>query len=140
MLLPEIIITEQDSDRIMGWLDSLPPAQRAAAGALEYELARAELVDAADVPNDVVTMNSRVVFEDVDTGRRSEALLVYPHEATKFKGGAVSVLAPVGSALLGLRAGQGIDWRMPGGKLKRYQVIHVVRQPGAAALGPVPAP
>jgi regulator of nucleoside diphosphate kinase len=131
MQLPEIIITEQDSDRLTRLLDILPQAQRAAVGALENELARAKVVDSAELPSDVVTMNSRVVFEDVETGRRSNALLVYPHDTARFNGGAISVLAPVGSALLGLRAGQSIEWRMPSGRLKRYLVVEVVRQPEA---------
>jgi regulator of nucleoside diphosphate kinase len=133
MQLPEIIITEQDSDSITRLLDVLPPAQREAVRGLEHELARAEIVDSTNVPDDVVTMNSRVVFEDVDTGKRSEAVLVYPHEAVRFNGCAVSVLAPLGTALLGLRTGQSIDWRMPSGKLRRYQVVEV------SAGGPGPA-
>lgn len=132
MALPQIIITEQNSDRLTRLLANFSYAQRAAVGALERELSRAEVVDAAEVPRDVVTMNSRVVFEDLETGRRSEALLVYPHDVARFQGGAISVLAPVGSALLGLRAGQSIEWRMPSGKLKRYLVREVVYQPETA--------
>jgi regulator of nucleoside diphosphate kinase len=128
MQLPQIILTEQDSDRLTRLLEILPHAQREAVGALEDELARAEVVASADVPCDVVTMNSRVVFEDMQTGRRSEALLVYPHDVAGFNGGAISVLAPVGSALLGMRAGQSIEWRVPSGKLKRYLVLEVERR------------
>jgi len=131
MQLPQIILTEQDSDRLTRLLEILPKAQREAIGALEDELARAEVVALADVPRDVVTMNSRVVFEDMETGRRSEVLLVYPHDVAGFNGRAISVLAPVGSALLGMRAGQSIEWRVPSGKLKRYLVLEVARQPEA---------
>jgi regulator of nucleoside diphosphate kinase len=130
MQLPQIILSEQDSDRLTRLLDILPHAQRESIGALEDELARAQVVDSAEVPRDVVTMNSRVAFEDMETGKRSEAVLVYPHDVAKFNGGgAISVLAPVGSALLGLRAGQSIEWRLPSGKLKRYVVLEVVHQP-----------
>jgi regulator of nucleoside diphosphate kinase len=128
MQLPKIILTEQDSDRIARLLEILPYAQREAISALEHELARAEVVDSADVPHDVVTMYSRVVFEDMETGRRSEALLVYPHDVAGLHGVAISVLAPVGSALLGMRAGQSIEWRMPSGKLKRYRVVEVAHK------------
>ena len=128
---PEIIITETDSDRLTRLLDVLPDAQRSAASALEVELERAHVVASRAVPRDVVTMNSRVVFEEADTGRRSEAVLVYPHD-TKHDANAVSVLAPVGSALLGMRKGQSIDWRMPSGRLKRYRVVDIVYQPEAA--------
>ena len=132
MSLPQIVLTEQDSDRLTRLLDSLPYARREGVGALEDELARAEVVAAANLPRDVVTMNSRVVFADLETGKRSEVLLVYPHDVAKFKdGGAISVLAPVGSALLGLRVGQSIDWRMPSGKLKRLRVLEVGGQPSS---------
>ena len=128
---PEIIITERDSDRLTRLLDVLPDAQRAAASALELELERAHVVAPRAVPCDVVTMNSRFVFEEADSGRRTEAVLVYPHD-TKQDDKAVSVLAPVGSALLGLRKGQSIDWRMPSGRLKRYRVVDIMYQPEAA--------
>jgi regulator of nucleoside diphosphate kinase len=128
---PEIIITEQDSDRLMRLLDVLPDAQRETLTGLELELERAHVVATRAVPRDVVTMNSRVVFEEADSGKRSEAVLVYPHD-TKLDANAVSVLAPVGSALLGMRQGQSIDWRMPSGQLRRYRVLEVVYQPEAA--------
>lgn len=133
MQLPQIFITEQDSDRITRLLDILPRTQREASDALEQELARAEVVDSAELPLDVVTMNSRVVFEDMETGKRSNAVLVYPHDVARFNGGAISVLAPVGSALLGMRSGQSIEWRMPNGKLKRYLVLEVMRPAETAA-------
>ncbi|MET0340741.1 MAG: nucleoside diphosphate kinase regulator [Polyangiales bacterium] len=131
MFAPDIIITETDSDRLTRLLDVLPDAQRAAVADLESELARAHVVPPRAVPRDVVTMNSRVVFEDAESGKRTEARLVYPHDS-KLDAGAVSVLAPVGSALLGMRTGQWIDWRMPSGRLKRYRVLDVPYQPEAA--------
>lgn len=139
MHLPTIILSAQDCERITRLLDVLPRAQRAASVALEDELARAHIVDTAEVPGDIVTMNSRVVFEDLETGKRSEAQLVYPHDVAKFQGDAVSILAPVGSALLGLRVGQAISWPMPSGKLKRYRVLEVVRQPAARGDATQPA-
>lgn len=123
MQLPQIILTQHDSDRLTRLLEILPHAQREATSALEDELARAEVVASADVPRDVVTMNSRVVFEDMETGRQTEARLVYPHDVAGFNGGAISVLAPVGSALLGMRAGQSIEWRMPSGTVRLGDVV-----------------
>jgi regulator of nucleoside diphosphate kinase len=76
-------------------------------------------------------MNSRVLFEDLDSGRRSEVVLVYPHEAD-IAAMRVSILSAVGTALLGLRAGQNIAWELPSGKVGRYRVLSVVYQPEAA--------
>jgi regulator of nucleoside diphosphate kinase len=128
MYFPEIIVTELDVERLSRLLDVLPPAQRTAASGLETELARARVVPSKAVPPDVVTMNSRLLFED-DSGKRGEVVLGYPHHASE---STISVLAPVGTALLGLRRGQSIDWRMPTGRCKRIRVLDVLYQPEAA--------
>ena len=98
---------------------------------LEAELKRARIVPAEDVPRDVVTMNSRVVFENETTGERREVTLVFPANAD-IEAGRISVLVPVGTALLGLRAGQSIDWELPGGEKQRYRIVKVPFQPEAA--------
>ena len=79
---------------------------------LEAELDRADVLLAAEVPDDVVTMYSRVRYLDETTGERRSATLMYPDE-TDVGRGRISVLAPVGSALLGLSTGQSIDWEFP---------------------------
>jgi regulator of nucleoside diphosphate kinase len=94
---------------------------------LEAELDRADVLHAADVPNDVVTMHSRVRYLDETTGERRSVTLVYPHE-TDVASGRISVLAPVGSALLGLSEGQTIDWEFPHGARRRLRVEEVVRR------------
>jgi regulator of nucleoside diphosphate kinase len=130
MYVPEIIVTEQDVERLALLLESLPAAHRSRTERLESELSRAQVVPATDVPRDVVTMNSRIVYEEPESGRRAETQLVYPRDsdgATR-----ISVLAPVGMALLGLRAGQSIDWPMPTGRCKRIRVLDVVYQPEAS--------
>jgi regulator of nucleoside diphosphate kinase len=99
--------------------------------ALEEELGHAVVVDSTTVPSDVVTMNSRVWFEDLDTGEQLEITLVYPSDADVDQG-KVSVLAPVGSALLGLSVGQSIEWPLPGGKSRQLRVVSVNYQPEAA--------
>jgi len=83
------------------------------------------------VPPDVVTMNSRVVYRDEETGETREVTLSYPQDAS-LEQGRVSVLAPVGAALLGLSVGQEIDWQLPGGKTKRLHILSVTYQPQAA--------
>ena len=92
--------------------------------ALQDELDRAEVVDAASLPAEVVAMGSRVRFIDEDRRDEQEVVLVYPAEADP-QHGRVSVLAPVGSALLGLRVGQTIDWPMPNGRHRRLRVTGV---------------
>ena len=132
MLTPQITITEQDAHRLTQLLHILPAPLRAAVAKLEGELERAELVAPQKAPRDLVTMNSQVLYEDADTGKRSEVRLVYPGDVAKSGSLAISVLAPVGSALLGLRANQSIDWKLPTGRLKRYRVLEVTYQPEAA--------
>jgi regulator of nucleoside diphosphate kinase len=102
----------------------------AATQALQRELARAVIVEPTDVAPDVVTMNSRIRMVDVDSGETSEITLVYPRDADA-DAGKVSVLAPVGSAILGLRVDQAMDWPVPGGR-RRLRVEAIRYQPEAA--------
>lgn len=97
---------------------------------LASELDRADVVDSRDVPPDVVTMNSRVVFEDVASGRTTEITIVLPHDADVQRG-KVSVLAPVGTALLGLAEGDSILWPFPDGSSRSLRVVAVTYQPEA---------
>lgn len=128
--LPDIIVTTLDHERLTRVLAGLPEAH-AVRGLLEGELDRAEVVEPDEVPADLVTMNSRVTVEDVATGDRHTVTLVYPG-AADFEAGRLSILAPVGAALLGLRAGQAIDWPMPNGRRKEVRVVRVEWQPEAA--------
>ena len=90
---------------------------------------RATVVKPVDVPPDVVTMNSTIRFVDDSNGAEFEFTLVYPADAGKPD--TISVLAPVGSALLGLSVGQSIAWQVPGGRELDLRVLAVVRQPEA---------
>ncbi len=128
--LPPIVITRQDSERIHDLLSSTLASSEVELRALDDELARAEIVSARRVPSDVVTMHSRVCFAD-ETGGTSEITLVYPSEADADTD-RVSVLSPVGSALLGLRVGQVIEWAFPEGAQKRFRILAVPYQPEAA--------
>ena len=93
---------------------------------LQAELDRADVLPAADVPDDVVTMHARVLYVDETTGERRGVTLVYPHEADVSRG-RISVLAPVGLALLGLFAGDTIEWTFPHGPSRRLRVLQVTR-------------
>ncbi|MCY1496523.1 Regulator of nucleoside diphosphate kinase [compost metagenome] len=88
------------------------------------------MVGLDEVPAGVVTMNSRVHCRDDNSGKEYHLTLVYPeHAGTE---GTVSILAPVGSALLGLSVGQHIDWPAPGGKTLKLTLLAVEYQPEAA--------
>lgn len=127
-----IVLTDQDMTRLHRLLEQHAKGKNAKeCEALAAELDRAEIVTPTDVPADVVTMNSRVRFSDADTGEEFEATLVYPSDANVNEQ-RISVLAPVGAALLGLSVGQFIDWPMPSGVMKRLRVISVMYQPEAA--------
>lgn len=127
---PPIVISSLDLERIEALLDRMPPAQAQAYADLRAELDRAEVRGPADMPPDVVTMNSRLTAEDESHGERHELTLAYP--ACAGAAGHVSVLAPVGSALLGLAKGQRIDWPMPDGRQRRLRVVDIGYQPEAA--------
>jgi len=88
------------------------------------ELSRAIVVSADQVPDDVVKMNSRVIYVDESSGISREVELSFP-EGADYKFGKISILSPVGSALLGLRVGQAIDWPFPNGQSRRLKVLSV---------------
>jgi regulator of nucleoside diphosphate kinase len=114
-----IIITESD----FALLHRLADHPRLAA-----ELNNAVVVDSHRVPPNVVTMNSRVQFEDESTGERRNVTIVFPQRADASKG-LISVLAPVGTALLGLAEGQSIVWPFPDGEMRCLRVLKIIYQP-----------
>lgn len=120
-LPPSIIVASTDAARLEAMLESQQQRSNPAAQALLDELTRADVVADDAVPADVVRMNSIVECEDENGGERHVLTLVYPQDAN-VDAGKVSVLAPVGSALLGLSIGQAIDWLAPGGRTLRLRV------------------
>lgn len=131
---PSLYLTHEDVERLFALLESRARVREAGRfEKLETELLRAEVVPPEKIPADVVTMNSRVVFEDETTGERREVTLVYPWDAD-IDAGRISILVPVGTALLGLRVGQSIDWQLPSGDKRRYRIIAVPYQPETAGM------
>lgn len=126
--LPQLYLTPNDMDRLLKLVEAQPGRS---FEKLESELVRANVVPRDEIPEDVVTMNSRVVFVNETTGERREVTLVYPGNAD-IDAGRISVLVPIGTALLGLRVGQSIDWELPGGEKQRYRIVDVPFQPEAA--------
>ena len=103
-------------------LDRRVPAENLAA--LERELSRATVVDSSEIPAEVVTMNASVLFRDLDSDEIEQYTLVYPANAD-VRRGRISVLAPIGTALLGYRVGDIVEWRVPSGK-RRFEIVNVV--------------
>ena len=130
-LPPSITVSSRDLARLEAMLESPALSRHPAAIALSEELGRAHVLAPEQMPADVVTMHSRVECEDELQGDRHSLTLVYPHEADVERH-RVSILAPVGSALLGLSLGQRIDWQTPQGRALRLRVTAIHYQPEAA--------
>ncbi|HNP65521.1 MAG TPA: nucleoside diphosphate kinase regulator [Woeseiaceae bacterium] len=129
---PPIIVSTLDAERLERLLDSSTYKHLPGIDALRDELNRATLVAPTEVPPDVVTMNSTVRFTDDSSGSNYELSLVYPTSAGSPE--TVSVLAPIGSALLGLSVGQTISWQLPGGRELQLRVLEIVQQPEASGI------
>jgi regulator of nucleoside diphosphate kinase len=97
---------------------------------LQVEIDRAIVVASQDIPGDVVTMNSRVCLEDIDTEEEEIYTLVYPENAD-LKLGRVSVLAPIGTAMLGYEVGDIFEWEVPAG-IRKLRVKEILYQPEAS--------
>jgi len=97
---------------------------------LVEELDRASVVESTEVPAKVVTMNSKVVLHDLDTSEDVTYSLVFPNEAD-ISSGAISVLAPIGTAILGYREGDIVEWPVPS-RIRRIRIKSVLYQPEAA--------
>src|SRR5690606_19262189 len=128
---PNIIMSSLDVERLEQLIESLPDNAFPGKVALENELARADVVDPSEVPPTVVTMNSRVRFSVISTGETFNLTLVYPKDLDA-SGEKISILAPVGSALLGLAQGDEIEWPKPGGGVLRVRIDEVLYQPERA--------
>jgi regulator of nucleoside diphosphate kinase len=130
----QIVVTSADLDRLQMLVESALLRRRwenLHLRALAQELDAAEVVEPEDVPPDVVTMRSRVRVLDMTTGQESTYTMCYPSEAN-FDVGKLSVLAPIGTALLGYREGDVIEWPVPGG-VRVLKIVELLHQPEAAA-------
>ena len=129
----QIFITDFDLQRLEQLIDS--SVTRSLRDSryieeLEQELLKAEIVDATGIPPDVVTMNSRVNLQDLDSGEQLQYTLVFPGDAD-LNLGKISILAPIGTALFGYRTGDRISWSVPGG-VRKLKIKKVLYQPEAA--------
>jgi regulator of nucleoside diphosphate kinase len=131
----KIVVTETDLRRLSQMLDSEFAATVVPSrylNDLRGELERAEVVPSEDVPDDVVTMDSTIILRDLDTGEPETFTLVYPQKANIAEN-KLSVLAPVGTAILGFRVGDVVRWKVPDG-YRRLQIEEVLYQPERAGV------
>ena len=124
-----IFITQADMKRLQSLIESMK-SSREDLQALRAELHQAHVVAPADIPRDVVTMNSKAKVRDLETNEIMTYTLVFPGNAN-IDDGKISVLAPVGTAMLGHRAGEEFEWHVPAGPV-RLRVEEVLYQPEAA--------
>ncbi len=118
---PKLVLSKEDFQK----LSALVASQTAAvAEGLEEEISRAVVLPESEVPEDVVSMDSLVRVRDLDSGLEHDYQLVFPHEANAGEG-RISVLAPLGAALIGLRASDEYEFFAPNERLKRFQVLSI---------------
>jgi regulator of nucleoside diphosphate kinase len=128
-----IILSDADHKRLQALIESSQhntSVRKDYLGALEGELRRARVVPQSEVPPDVITMNSVVHLRDLDSGEKEVYELVYPTDADLVHN-RISVLAPIGTAILGYRLGDDLEWQVPAG-MRRLRVEEVVYQPERA--------
>lgn len=128
-----IYITKPDMNRLrdlIAGIRAYNPKPNANLDKLEKELDRAELVNPKKVPKDVITMNSQVRVLDIESCEESTYTIVFPSEAN-IANNKISILAPIGTALLGYRVGDVVEWEVPSG-LKRLKIERILYQPEAA--------
>ena len=127
----QIVLSRLDVERIEALLEATALRESPTAARLRAEFDRAEIVEPAAMPPDVVSMNSSADCVDETSGKHYSLTLVYPKDADA-DAGRISVLAPIGSALLGLRVGKSIDWPGQGGRTIKLKVTAIHYQPEAA--------
>ena len=121
---PPIVLSADDYERLSGLAYVAMNRMPSLAAALTEELERARVFPKGRPPEHIVCMNSEVEFRNESSGRIQKVTLVYPGDAD-ISEGKVSVLTPVGTALIGLRTGQSISWETPTGEVRQLTVLEV---------------
>lgn len=120
---PEIVLSVKEHDRLLALSETVEKRDPSIAELLQIELDRAAVVDDAALRSDVVRMGSIVTYQ-IGSGEPSSVKLVFPGQAN-IDDGAVSILTPIGVALLGLSPGQVMPWRTNSGEVRRLTIIAV---------------
>lgn len=119
-----LILSQNDKFRLDAILNNVGLNDKNAKQ-LFKELSKAEVIAHHDVPEDVIVMESYIEMIDLQTQKSRSVQLVYPDDAD-YESGKISILAPIGTALIGYRKGDEISWEMPGGK-KNFKILDVKR-------------
>ena len=128
---PTITVSSLDAERLETLIANLPPDESAQHDGLLEEIARARVVEPQDMPPGVVTMNSTVRFQIDEPAEQFCLTLSYPKDMPQIEDG-ISVLTPIGTALLGLSVGDSIDWPRRDGHLVKVRLLEVLYQPERA--------
>jgi regulator of nucleoside diphosphate kinase len=124
--LPPITLSAADADRLDRLAAAAADKFPRTAGFLAREIARANVVEPPHVPPGIVGMGSTVEYRDDATGETRAVTVVYPDEAD-LAAGKISVLSPIGTALIGLSVGQSIEWQAPTGSRRSLTVLRADR-------------
>ena len=133
MLKKLIYITNNDMERLRKLIITAKEADsedKKYLRELEDELNKGEMVNSQDIPHNVITMNSKVRLRDINTQKEMIYWLVFPDDSNADQG-KISILAPIGTALLGYKVGDIIEWKVPAG-LTKLKVEEILYQPEAA--------
>ena len=133
MAAKKIQVTQVDHERLMRLIDSMrnvSTQDQVFLDKLRSELDRARVISSKRVKPDVVTMNSTIKLRDLDNGELHEYQLVYPQDADP-ENNKLSILAPVGTALLGFSVGDTVEWPVPAG-LRHLKIEEIIYQPESA--------
>ena len=128
---PKITVSSLDLARLEKMIGNRQYNPPPSLDDLVNELARADILAPKDIPSNVVTMNSTVKFKVTSSNKEFSLTLVYPQDSDGSPD-KISILAPVGSALLGLSEGEQIEWPKPGGGQLQVEIIEVIYQPERA--------
>lgn len=121
---PKIVLTEEDYARLSRLADAAADRMPEVADYLATELDRAKIVPSSRVPSKLVTMGATLTFRDEQTGRTERVTLVFPEEANIAEK-RISVMTPIGAALIGLSEGQSISWPTRTGEIHRLEILSV---------------
>ncbi len=130
---PKIYITKSDKEKLKELIQKAQYSEYRGSPYLHMlrsEIEKARVVDSRDIPPDVITLNSTVQLVDKETNDEMVYTLVFPEDAD-VKTGKISVLAPIGTAMLGYKVGDTFEWETPGGKVAMF-VKSILYQPEAA--------
>ena len=125
-----IYITDNDMKKLKELIIEADNKDKKYLRELEDELDKGEVVNSRDIPNNIITMNSKVRLRDINTQKEMICWLVFPDDSNADQG-KISILAPIGTALLGYKVGDIIEWKVPAG-LTKLKVEEILYQPEAA--------